>query len=238
MLAGKQAASPGWRRTAACYGGHQFGSWAGCSSATVARSRSARSSNADARDPGSSSSRGAGPIAVTAARRWSRGAGARAAARAGVQRGDVSPRRAPDDARALARRDRRDRDAATCSTTAIRSTSPARVVCRVAPTFLRFGSYETTMRRAASFQLLDKLVQYTLARHFPAARDPRRRHVHRDRAHDRVAGERVDARRLRARRDEHRQHVDPRAPRSTTARTAGSSPFDLDWTPNITDASG
>ena len=90
---------------------------------------------------------------------------------------------------------------------------PGAVVCRVAPSFLRFGSYEIHASRD-DHDTLQQLVGFTLERFYPQYVDGDARHrrvLRRGHAAHRVAGRRVDARRLRARRDEHRQHVDPRA---------------------------
>ena len=58
---------------------------------------------------------------------------------------------------------------------------PGAIMCRVAPTFLRFGSFEIHAARD-DHDTLAKLVDYALARYFPA--QGRRRHVRGDlRAH-------------------------------------------------------
>ena len=103
------------------------------------------------------------------------------------------------------------------------------VVCRVAPSFVRFGHFELPASRG-EVDLLRQLVEHTVHRHFPhllAGKPPtglpmdRRdgtRHRRSDHgmvprshgAHGRSDG-RLDARRFRARRDEYRQSLDPRA---------------------------
>ena len=43
---------------------------------------------------------------------------------------------------------------------------PGAIVCRVAPSFLRFGNFEL-LRRARRGGLLTRLADYTLRHHFP-----------------------------------------------------------------------
>ena len=50
---------------------------------------------------------------------------------------------------------------------------PGAVVCRVAPSFLRFGHYEI-LAATDETALLDRLVDFTLARDFPALEGPRK----------------------------------------------------------------
>ena len=205
------ACVPGMAPYAACYGGHQFGNWAG----QLGDGRAITLGevvNARRRDAGSCSSRAPGPTPYSRTRRRPRGA-ALVAARVPVQRGDAPPRRA-DDARAVARRAPASRSCATCSTTAIPQHEPGAVVCRVAPSFLRFGNFEIHAARdddatAAQARRLHARAR-TSRSSSPARRSTYAALVRRGRAAHRVDGRRVDARRLRARRDEHRQHVDPR----------------------------
>ena len=88
---------------------------------------------------------------------------------------------------------------------------PGAVVCRVAPSFLRFGSYEIHASRDDHETLRHARAVHARAL-LPAARRAARppRVLRGGDAPHRVAGRGVDARRLRPRRDEHRQHVDPR----------------------------
>jgi hypothetical protein len=88
------------------------------------------------------------------------------------------------------------------------------ITCRVAPSFLRFGSFEIHAARG-DVDTLKKLTRFTLESFYPAFVDGETLDVvgffaEVCRAH-RGDGRRVDACRLRARRDEHRQHLDPRA---------------------------
>jgi hypothetical protein len=91
---------------------------------------------------------------------------------------------------------------------------PGAIVCRVAPSFTRFGHFELPAARGER-ALLQRLVEFTIARDFPElalnpAHDPGclvRRNLRAHRAPDGA----LDARRLRARGNEYRQHVDPRS---------------------------
>ena len=151
---------PGMRPYAANYGGHQFGHWAGQlgdGRAIMLGEWSAPTATAT-----SCSSR----------------------ARAG------RPTRArPTDARCCARRFASSCAARRCTTSACRRRArcslvatgesvmrdmfydghpraePGAIVCRVAPTFLRFGNFEISRARRAS-TLLKRLADYALAHHF------------------------------------------------------------------------
>ena len=203
------------------------------SSATAARSPSARCVNAARRALGAAA-QGRGPDAVLAQRRRPRGA-ALVDPRVPLQRGHAPPRRA-DHARAEPGRHRRAGACATCSTTATRAPEPGAVVCRVAPSFMRFGNFEMPRARD-DLPLLERLVDFTIGATSRAAATRRagaeqvadietpttrsnagrapataaRPLVPRGLRAHRADGRALDARRLRARRDEHRQHVDPRA---------------------------
>ena len=96
---------------------------------------------------------------------------------------------------------------------------PGAIVCRVAPSFIRFGNFELPASRGDVTLLSAARRLHDPATHFPATLGPRsgsretrsralvRGGLRAHRADDRA----LDARRLRARRHEHRQHVDPRA---------------------------
>ena len=59
-----------------------------------------------------------------------------------------------------------NRSCATCSTTATRGFEPGAIVCRVAPSFIRFGNFELPASRG-ELPLLDQLVDFTIRRDFP-----------------------------------------------------------------------
>ena len=103
---------------------------------------------------------------------------------------------------------------ATCSTTAIREAEPGAVVCRVAPSFVRFGNFEI-LAAHQELDALKRLADYVIADALPGARRAVaggvRPLVRGDLPPHRRADRRLDARGLRPRRDEHRQHVDPGA---------------------------
>ncbi len=98
VLAGNRVL-PGMAPYAACYGGHQFGAWAG--QLGDGRAITLAEVVGRAGKIWEIQLKGAGPTPYSRARRRAGGA-AQLAARAGVQRGDAPPRD-PDDARAVAR---------------------------------------------------------------------------------------------------------------------------------------
>ncbi|HEU4729085.1 MAG TPA: protein adenylyltransferase SelO family protein, partial [Kofleriaceae bacterium] len=117
---------------------------------------------------------------------------------------------------------------------------PGAVVCRVAPSFLRFGSYEIHSARD-DHDTLRKLVRFTLERYYPAY----------------VAGDRLDIAGFFAEVAQRTAWLVTEWMRvgfvhgvmntdnmSILGLTIDYGPygwleaFDLDWTPNITDASG
>jgi uncharacterized protein YdiU (UPF0061 family) len=117
---------------------------------------------------------------------------------------------------------------------------PGAVVCRVAPSFLRFGSYEIHAARD-DVDTLRQLVRFTIERHFPAFID-------RDRLD--IAGWFAEVARLTAwtvaewMRVGFVHGVMNTDNMSILGLTIDYGPygwiesFDPDWTPNITDASG
>jgi uncharacterized protein YdiU (UPF0061 family) len=220
------------RPYAARYGGHQFGNWAG----QLGDGRAITLGEIETPTAAGSCSSRERAHAVLAPRRRPRRA-ALVAARVPVQRGHA-PLGVPTT-RALSWSARASWWCATCSTTATPS-EPGAIVCRVAPSFVRFGNFElpapARRARCAAAPLADFVMRPPLPR--ASKRRPRRRDgVRRGDPRARRAGRALDARRLRARRDEHRQHVDPRPHhRLRPVRLArGLRPG---WTPNTTDAQG
>ncbi len=159
VLAGNRVV-PGSVPYAACYGGHQFGSWAG----QLGDGRAITLGEvAHAGETWELQLKGAGPTP------YSRRADGRAVLRSSLRElvcSEAMFHLGVPTTRALS--------LVATGETVLRDMlydghpahEPGAVVCRVAPTFLRFGSYEIHAARG-ELQLLDKLVQYTLARHFP-----------------------------------------------------------------------
>ena len=94
---------------------------------------------------------------------------------------------------------------------------PGAIVCRVAPSFIRFGNFELPASRGdiallhAAGRLHDRAATFPSCSGERASQRSGARRVVRAglRAH-RAHGRALDARRIRPRRHEHRQHVDPR----------------------------
>jgi serine/tyrosine/threonine adenylyltransferase len=142
---------------AACYGGHQFGHWAG----QLGDGRAITLGevvNAAAASAGSCSSRAPAPRPTRARRRPRRAA--LVAARVPLQRGHAPPRRA-DHARAEPGGHRRAGGARHVLRRHPRP-EPGAVVCRVAPSFIRFGNFELPPRAARS-SCCAQLADFTIA---------------------------------------------------------------------------
>ncbi|HEU4729790.1 MAG TPA: YdiU family protein, partial [Kofleriaceae bacterium] len=117
---------------------------------------------------------------------------------------------------------------------------PGAVVCRVAPSFLRFGSYEIHAARD-DHATLRRLVQFTLERHYPAYLDGDRLDLAGffDEVAQRTAW--LVAEWLRVGFVHGVMNTDNMSILGLTidyGPYGWIEPFDLDWTPNITDASG
>jgi uncharacterized protein YdiU (UPF0061 family) len=234
VLAGNRVV-PGMAPYAACYGGHQFGTWAG----QLGDGRAITLGEVVTSDGQTweLQLKGAGPTP------YSRRADGRAVLRSSLRElvcSEAMHHLGVPTTRALslvATGEPIQRDILYDGHPAY---EPGAVVCRVAPSFLRFGSYEIHAARD-DHDTLRKLVRFTLERYYPAY----------------VAGGRLDLAGFFA-------EVAQRTAWLVTEwmrvgfvhgvmNTDNMSilgltidygpygwiePFDLDWTPNITDASG
>jgi len=167
VLAGN-AVFPGMDPYAANYGGHQFGRWAG----QLGDGRAISLGELTAAD-GSRQElqlKGAGPTP------YSRHADGRAVLRSSIREFLCS-----EAMHALGIPTTRALAVVTTGEEVIRdmfydgnpAPEPGAVVCRVAPSFLRFGNFELCTHRD-DIALLQQLVDYTLVRYFPDAGAPSR----------------------------------------------------------------
>jgi serine/tyrosine/threonine adenylyltransferase len=228
---GGNLVTPGMIPYAACYGGHQFGSWAG----QLGDGRAI--TLAEVRGPGDKiweiQLKGAGPTP------YSRRADGRAVMRSSVRElvcSEAMHHLGIPTTRALslvATGEPVQRDLLYDGHPRY---EPGAVVCRVARTFLRFGSYEIHAARDDR-ATLDKLVRFTLARFYPWHGD------------DVVAMfTEIVARTawlvcewMRVGFVHGVMNTDNMSILGLTidyGPYGWIEPFDLDWTPNITDASG
>jgi len=233
VLAGNRVV-PGMAPYAACYGGHQFGTWAG----QLGDGRAITLGEVVGHDATwEVQLKGAGPTP------YSRRADGRAVLRSSLRElvcSEAMHHLGVPTTRALA--------LVTTGEPVMRdllydghpANEPGAVVCRVAPSFLRFGSYEIHAARG-DHDTLRRLVRFTLERFYP----------------DRVDGDRLDiagwfaevaqrtawlvAEWLRVGFVHGVMNTDNM---SILGLTIDYGPygwiesFDPDWTPNITDASG
>ncbi len=194
---------------AACYGGHQFGSWAG--------------------QLGDGRAISLAEVVNAAGRRWElqlKGAGAtpysRSADGRAVLRSSIREFLCSEAMAHLGVPTTRALSLVATGEEVVRDmfydghprAEPGAIVCRVAPSFLRFGNFELFAARGEvdASEAAGRL-------HPPASLSRARRAVARDLrrladgdlpSHGTAHGA-LDAGRLRSRRDEHRQHVDPGA---------------------------
>ena len=242
VLAGNRVV-PGMAPYAACYGGHQFGHWAGQlgdgRAITLGEIVHARpgADGADGGDTWELQLKGAGPTP------YSRRADGRAVLRSSLRElvcSEAMFHLGVPTTRALAlvaTGQPVERDLLYDGHPAL---EPGAIVARVAPSFLRFGSYELPAVRG-ELDVLRALVRFTLARFYPRYLD----------------GERLDvagffaevARRtawlvtewMRVGFVHGVMNTDNMSILGLTidyGPYGWLEPFDLDWTPNITDAGG
>ncbi|HSK02693.1 MAG TPA: YdiU family protein [Kofleriaceae bacterium] len=234
VLAGNRVL-PGMAPYAACYGGHQFGSWAG--QLGDGRAITLAEVVGPGGEPWEIQLKGAGPTP------YSRRADGRAVLRSSLRElvcSEAMHHLGVPTTRALS--------LALTGEPVMRDLlydghpreEPGAVVCRVARSFLRFGNFEIFAARG-EHDVLQKLVRFTLERFYP-------HHVH---------GERLDvagffdevARRtawlvsewMRVGFVHGVMNTDNMSILGLTidyGPYGWIEPFDLDWTPNITDASG
>jgi uncharacterized protein YdiU (UPF0061 family) len=234
VLAGNRVV-PGMAPYAACYGGHQFGSWAG--QLGDGRAITLGEVVTSAGETWELQLKGAGPTP------YSRRADGRAVLRSSLRElvcSEAMVHLGVPTTRALslvATGEPIQRDLLYDGHPAF---EPGAVVCRVAPSFLRFGSYEIHAARD-DHDTLRKLVRFTLERHYPAY----------------VDGDRLDVAGFFAEVAAHTAWLVAEWMRvgfvhgvmntdnmSILGLTIDYGPygwlesFDPDWTPNITDASG
>jgi uncharacterized protein YdiU (UPF0061 family) len=234
VLAGNRVL-PGMAPYAACYGGHQFGAWAGQlgdgRAITLAEvlGRAGKSWEIQLK--------GAGPTP------YSRRADGRAVLRSSLRElvcSEAMHHLGIPTTRALSLALTGESVTRDLLYDGHPEDEPGAVVCRVAPSFLRFGSYELPAVRG-DLETLRRLVRFTLERFYP----------------HHVAGEHLDlagffdeiARRtawlvaewMRVGFVHGVMNTDNMSILGLTidyGPYGWIEPFDLDWTPNITDASG
>jgi serine/tyrosine/threonine adenylyltransferase len=165
VLAGNQVA-PGMRPFAACYGGHQFGNWAGQlgdgRAMTLAEVRNAHGESWELQ------LKGAGPTP------YSRRADGRAVLRSSLRElvaSEAMHHLGIPTTRALSLVGTGDRVLRDILYDGNAAYEPGAVVGRVAPSFLRFGNFELPASRR-DFALLRKLVDYTISNFYPHLEGP------------------------------------------------------------------
>ena len=234
VLAGNRVV-PGMAPYAACYGGHQFGSWAGQlgdgRAITLGEVAGANG------EPWELQLKGAGPTP------YSRRADGRAVLRSSLRElvcSEAMFHLGVPTTRALSLALTGEPVQRDLLYDGHPRFEPGAVVCRVAPSFLRFGSYEIHSSRDDK-DTLGKLVRFTLERFYP-------QHLHGERMD--IAGWFDEVMRKTAwmvtewMRVGFVHGVMNTDNMSILGLTIDYGPygwvesFDLDWTPNITDASG
>ena len=238
VLAGNRVV-PGMAPYAACYGGHQFGTWAG----QLGDGRAITLGEVVARDGGGNEQtwelqlKGAGPTP------YSRRADGRAVLRSSLRElvcSEAMYHLGVPTTRALSLVGTGEPVLRDMLYDGHPADEPGAVVCRVAPSFLRFGSYEIHAARG-DHATLRALVRFTLERCFPQY----------------IAGDRLDiagwfaevaqrtawlvAEWLRVGFVHGVMNTDNMSILGLTidyGPYGWIEPFDPDWTPNITDASG
>jgi uncharacterized protein YdiU (UPF0061 family) len=158
---------PGMEPFAACYGGHQFGSWAGQlgdgRAITLGETLNARGERWELQ------LKGAGPTP------YSRTADGRAVVRSSVREflcSEAMHHLGVPTTRALSLVATGDSVVRDMFYDGRPQSEPGAVVCRVAPTFLRFGNFEILAARN-DLQLLKALADYAITTHFPELGAPK-----------------------------------------------------------------
>jgi protein adenylyltransferase len=157
---------PGMDPFAACYGGHQFGNWAGQlgdgRAITLGAVRAPTGQRWELQLKGA----GATP--------YSRTADGRAVVRSSVREflcSEAMHHLGVPTTRALSLIATGDRVVRDMFYDGRPEAEPGAVVCRVAPSFLRFGNFEIFAARKDT-STLERLARYTLSRHFPELGPP------------------------------------------------------------------
>ncbi|HET7502393.1 MAG TPA: YdiU family protein [Kofleriaceae bacterium] len=234
VLAGNRVL-PGMVPYAACYGGHQFGTWAGQlgDGRAITLGEVVTSSG----DTWELQLKGAGPTP------YSRHADGRAVLRSSLRElvcSEAMYHLGVPTTRALSLAATGEPVLRDLLYDGRAAHEPGAVVCRVAPSFLRFGSYEIHAARD-DHATLRKLVQFTLARYYPGYLDGDRLDIAGffDEVAQRTAW--LVAEWLRVGFVHGVMNTDNMSILGLTidyGPYGWLEPFDLDWTPNITDASG
>lgn len=161
---GGNALMPGMEPYAACYGGHQFGSWAGQlgdgRAITLGEVLNARGERWELQ------LKGAGPTP------YSRRADGRAVLRSSIREflcSEAMHHLGVPTTRALCIVGTGEEVVRDMFYDGRPRAEPGAVVCRVAPSFIRFGNFEIFTARGEE-DLLTRLVDFTIARDFPELR--------------------------------------------------------------------
>lgn len=159
---GGNALLPGMAPYAACYGGHQFGNWAGQlgdgRAITLGESINARGERWELQ------LKGAGPTP------YSRHADGRAVLRSSLREflcSEAMHHLGVPTTRALSLVATGEQVVRDMLYDGNPRPEPGAVVCRVAPSFIRFGNFEIFASRGEE-ALLERLIDFTIARDFPA----------------------------------------------------------------------
>jgi uncharacterized protein YdiU (UPF0061 family) len=157
---------PGMDPVSACYGGHQFGTWAGQlgdgRAITLGEVRNRRGEHWEVQ------LKGAGPTP------YSRRADGRAVLRSSIREflcSEAMAHLGVPTTRALCLVETGESVIRDLLYDGNARPEPGAVVCRVAPTFLRFGNFELLARRD-DLELLERLASYTLRTYFPELGEP------------------------------------------------------------------
>ena len=234
VLAGNRIV-PGMAPYAACYGGHQFGSWAG--QLGDGRAITLGEVAGDGGAPWELQLKGAGPTP------YSRRADGRAVLRSSLREfvcSEAMHHLGVPTTRALSLVLTGEPVLRDMLYDGNARNEPGAVVCRVAPSFLRFGNYELPASRD-DLAMLKALVHFTVTRFYP-------QHVHDDDI-DLVGWFAEVAHRTAFLVSEWMRVGFVHGVMNTDNMSilgltidygpyGWLEPFDLDWTPNITDASG
>ena len=152
---------PGMEPYAACYGGHQFGTWAGQLGDGRAISLAEVVNGAGQRWELQLKGAGATP--------YSRSADGRAVLRSSIREflcSEAMAHLGVPTTRALSLVSTGDQVVRDMFYDGHPRAEPGAIVCRVAPSFLRFGNFELFAARG-EVELLTRLADYTLRHHFP-----------------------------------------------------------------------
>jgi len=157
---------PGMEAVSACYGGHQFGSWAGQlgdgRAITLGELRTSRGEHFELQ------LKGAGPTP------YSRRADGRAVLRSSIREflcSEAMHHLGIPTTRALSLVGTGEAVVRDILYDGHPRPEPGAIVCRVAPTFLRFGNYEIFAARG-ELEVLKRLADHTLATYFPELGPP------------------------------------------------------------------